>query len=394
MRELTKLYRQTSTGAIQQWQATSAGNVVTTVYGQVGGKLQTTFENVKGKNLGKKNETSDIEQAKLKVNQLWDKKIKEGYTESIDEAKAGITNLEGVEPMLAFPFEKKLKHATFPALAQPKLDGFRALAIIKNGKATLFSRTQKIILSVPHINAALEKFFGAKDIILDGELYNHELKHDFNRLASLIKRDDIHKDAEVIQYHIYDRVLNDTYTNRIQLVFDIFTDSIKSNERLKLVQTSTISSENKMRFLHDIYTADGYEGLMYRSTTMEYENKRSAGLLKVKVMQDEEFKIIGVNEGKGREAGFAATFTVENNGKGHKTREFKATIARLRKPGVKSPEKEADYAETKEEYASRCAEILNAPNKFFGKMLTVQFQGRTPDGVPRFPVALRLREDL
>lgn len=52
------------------------------------------------------------------------------------------------------------------------------------------------------------------------------------------------------------------------------------------------------------------------------------------------------------------------------------------------------FSETKEEYADRCAAILKHPKKFINQVLTVQFQGRTPNGIPRFPQALRLRTYL
>lgn len=390
-KNLKSLYKQTSTGAIQQWRVFTEGNVVTTVYGQVGGKQQTTFEEVKGKNIGKKNETSDVEQAELKAKQLWDKKIKEGYTVNKQEAKAGITNLAGVEPMLAQTFEDKPKYQKFPAFAQPKLDGHRCIAVIQNSKCTLYTRTQKEIKTLPHINKALENsMFGQMEIVLDGELYNHELKHDFSLLTSLIKgqHNEPHPEHEKMQYYIYDIVSDNSFEKRNDMLKNMYYDGLDENI-LKLVATSEISDEKDMRSLHDVFTALGYEGLMYRNGDMPYEHKRSNGLMKVKVFQDAEFEVVGVNEGKGKEAGYAVTYTVKNNGvpltEDNET--FKATIARLTGPDGK-------FSETKEAYAERCAYILKNPKKYIGQMLTVQYQGRTPYGIPRFPVALRLRTDV
>lgn len=384
MKKLPKLYTRTSTGATQEWSVFSAADVVTTTYGQVGGKLQTTNERVKGKNIGKKNETSDSEQAIVKAKQLWDKKIKEGYTESIDEAKAGITNLAGVEPMLAQTYEDKPKAQIFPAYAQPKLDGHRCIAVHQDGKTTLYSRTQKEIKTVPHINKAIEKLYKTQNIVLDGELYNHELKNDFSLLTSLIKgqHNEPHPQHKLMQYHVYDVVSEIRYNDRMELfVWDVIIDDLP----LVAVETHVVRDEAEMRKLHDKFTASGYEGLMYRNATMPYENKRSNGLMKVKVFQDAEFEVVGVNEGKGKEAGYAVTYTVKNDFNSGDN--FKATISRLTGPDGK-------FSETKEEYADRCAYILKNPEKYIGQMLTVQFQGRTPYGIPRFPVALRLRSDV
>lgn len=385
--KLPILYRQTSTGATQQWQVASYSNCVTTIYGQVDGKLQDTAEFVKGKNIGKKNETTDTQQAQLRAKQLWDKKIKEGYTEKIEEAKAGITNLAGVEPMLAQTFEDKPKAQVFPALAQPKLDGHRCIAVIQNGKCTLYTRTQKEITTMPHIQKALEdSMFGQLEIVLDGELYVHELKADFSLLTSLIKgkHNLPHPEHEKMQYHIYDMVnTKQSFASRNLMLEQMYNDGLNESI-LKLVPTVHVNNENDMRGLHDVFTSQGYEGLMYRNADMPYEHKRSNGLMKVKVFQDAEFIVVGVNEGKGKEAGFAVTYTVKNDINGET---FKATIARLTGPDGK-------FSETKEAYADRCAFILKNPNKYLGQMLTVQFQGRTPYGIPRFPVALRLRTDV
>lgn len=394
MIKLPKLYTKTSTGAIQEWSVFSAADVVTITYGQVGGKMQTSNERVKGKNIGKKNETTDTEQAAVKAKQLWDAKIKEGYTESKKEAEAGITNLAGVEPMLAQTFEDKPKAQIFPALAQPKLDGHRCIAVHKNGKTTLYTRTQKEIKTMPHINKAIERCFVMQDITLDGELYNHNLKADFGLLTSLIKGEHNapHPEHEKMQYHIYDMVSDLSTKDRLVYLADEFqnNDKLYCNTFLVLVPTKMITDEKHMRKMHDEFTLEGYEGLMYRNPAMPYENKRSNGLMKVKIFNDAEFEVIGVNEGKGKEAGYAVTYTCKNRGvdivKGD-NETFNATITRLTGPDGK-------FSETKEAYADRCEYILNNPAKYIGQMLTVQYQGRTPYGIPRFPVALRLRSDV
>ena len=93
-------------------------------------------------------------------------------------------------------------------------------------------------------------------------------------------------------------------------------------------------------------------------------------LQKYKVFEDAEFEITGVEEGRGKLAGHAGSFicvTKEGN-------EFKAKLK-----GKLSDLKE--YWENQKQY--------------IGKTLTVQFQGLTnKNNVPRFPVALRFRENL
>lgn len=402
------LFKQTTTGKIQQWKVKVFGNGVISEFGQTDGKLQETRDVIKsGKNLGKSNETTPEEQAKLKAQQLFDKKVKEGYVQDMTLAQANKNNLEGVEPMLAFDADKKEKYLTFPAYAQPKLDGFRCITVVENGKATMYTRTQKVINTLPHIVQEIENIFGNTDIILDGELYNHELKDEFEKIQSYIKRDELHPDREIIQYHLYDVVVgNKDHHQRFSIIRNALESLIHPPISLKLVETTKVCEQNDIDMLFKYWLGEGYEGAMYRSLRMPYENKRSAGLLKIKVFEDHEFEIVGVNEGTGKDMGSASTFTVKNHlekvedkskdrymANGYRE-EFKANIIRKRKAGISKPQKESDYAETKEEYQARREEILNNPEKYIGKQVTVQYQGRSRYGVPRFPQAWRMKEEL
>ena len=36
----------------------------------------------------------------------------------------------------------------------------------------------------------------------------------------------------------------------------------------------------------------------------------------------------------------------------------------------------------------------NNSNNYIGKVITVQYQGLTKNGIPRFPVVVRFREDI
>jgi DNA ligase-1 len=369
MNHLPTLFTLTATGAIQAWTVSHEDNSVITTYGQVNGKTQSTIDVIKaGKNIGKSNETTPAEQAALKAKQLWDRKVKEGYVVDITAASEGETGLEGIEPMLAFPIEKKEKHVVYPAIVQPKLDGFRCIAIVKNGKARLFSRTRKEITTLPHIIEQLEKSYNT--IVLDGELYNHELKEDFPRLAGLIKRDEVHPDSKLIQYHIYDSIpqehkeANFSWKERTEHILKLLETN--PNPYLKPVESRTANNEEEVSFLFQSFVQNGYEGAIMRHPTMPYENKRSAGLLKIKVMQDEEFTIIGVKEGTGKLMGKAGAFMcVTNAGKEFEVK-MKGTLESLE-----------DY-------------LVNFDN-YKGKQLTVQFQKYTPYGAPLFPVGLRVR---
>ena len=121
------LYKKTNTGAIQIWQIRVEGNVIHTVYGQLGGKLQETSNTIKeGKNVGKVNGTTPEGQAIAEAAAKYEHQIKKGYSKTLDDAEAGGVSevIEGgIFPMLApskiYPaFKHKL---TFPVYVQKSM---------------------------------------------------------------------------------------------------------------------------------------------------------------------------------------------------------------------------------------------------------------------------------
>jgi len=316
-----------------------------------------------GKNIGKKNETTKEGQAQLKAKQLFDKKIKKGYTPDLELAQSTDNVLEAVNPMLAFPIEKKEKHVVFPAIVQPKLDGMRCIAIIENGVAFLYSRTQKAINTLPHLVEELERLYKGQTITLDGELYNHTHKDNFNRIMSLVKRDVPHPDCAEIEYHVYDVVGEGGYYGRTTGIREVLVDS----DVVKYLNHKIVKNREELNEAFHEFLELGFEGAIYRNPRAAYESKRSTSLLKVKVFDDAEFEIIGVQEGNGKLQGHAGSFVCKTE-EGH---EFKAKL--------------------KGELDSLVEYFVNF-DKYEGRLLTIQFQGKTPDGIPRFPIGLRLRE--
>jgi len=364
MRKFKTLFKQTNTGKIQTWTIQVDGNAVTIEFGLSDGKKQTTTDIVKeGTNIGRSNATTPEEQAILQAQQEYDAKLKKGYVLDITKAEEKKNNLQAIEPMLAFPIEKKEKYVVFSALAQPKLDGFRCIAIIEDGKARLFSRTQKPIDTMPHIVAELEDVFRGQSIILDGELYNHELKDNFNEIAHLAKRDDVHADSKKIEYHVYDVVAPGSYNNRMKA---LWTTLSGREQYIRSVETITVKCREELEDYQAKCVSLGYEGCIYRNPEGLYENKRSHNLLKVKTFQDDEFKIVGVEEGSGKLMGAVGAFIlVTKNGA-----QFGAKPA-------------CTLAQSQEYWENR--------KGYIGKMGTVKFQALTPDGVPRFPVFKTVR---
>jgi DNA ligase-1 len=119
-----------------------------------------------------------------------------------------------IKPMLAHKYDEARINWSLPVYIQPKLDGVRCL-FTKDGA---FSRTGKQFKNLAHIELALISFFKQHpNIVLDGELYNHKLKRDFEKIISLVRKQkptaDDRLDAQhLVQFHVYDYI-DDKYDN-------------------------------------------------------------------------------------------------------------------------------------------------------------------------------------
>jgi DNA ligase 1 len=394
VKRFPRLFRKTNTGAIQYWDifaeekagglnvSTNAPPVVgeiVTVYGQLGtpSPQRTTDTVASGKNEGKANATTAFQQAQKEAKSKWEKQKKKGYVETEYDARAQNVDSDfvggGLLPMLAQSFSKHAKKIKWPCYVQPKLDGMRCIAIVRNGKATLWSRTRKPILSVPHIVAALEENFGDQNVTLDGELYSHKLKSDFERIMSLARKDEPAPGHEQIQYHIYDMVSDLPFNDRNDALVNLFGPVAgvgTASCPLIPVLTGLVGDEEGMTALFSQVRGEGYEGLMLRNGDSKYEQgKRSYGLQKVKEFEDAEFDIIGVEEGRGRLQGHVGSFVC-------RTKDGKEFLAKM-------------SGET-----AKLKAFFEDESLWSNKRLTVQFQGLTgAKGVPRFPVGLRIREE-
>ncbi len=377
---LPKLYKKTSTGAIQYWETYvaensdhSVGYDIWTKYGQVGGKEQTSVDLIsKGKNEGRANETSVQQQAVAEANATWTKKKKSGYVENIESAQADETDeiIEGgIVPMLAKKFADQAHKIKYPAFVQPKLDGIRCIAIIKDGKCTLWSRTRKPITSCPHIVQELEETFG--DAVLDGELYNHDFKKDFEKIVSAVRKETPEEGYLNVQYHIYDKVNKVPFFMREKFLSGMAKSMpvVTIPTYVKFVKTESVAGEDEVFDKFQEYLLEGFEGCMVRQSDGLYVNKRSSDLLKVKEMDDTEFKIVDVKEGRGKLAGHA--------------------IFICYMPSIDDTFDAKLKGDT--EYLKK---LWEDPSLWKEKLLTVQHQGYTAYGKPRFPVGLRIRDDL
>lgn len=361
MKTTQKLYKIDSNGNARVWWMEYDNTKYRTHSGIDGGKIVISgWKYPEAKNVGRANETSVKEQVELEVQSQETKKSAQGkYHASKTLANIGA---KFYECMLASKYDPK-KHTNFPYYSQPKLDGIRCLV----SKYGMQSRNGKPIISAPHILEALEPFFDKyPDVVLDGELYNHDLKNDFEKIVSLVRKtkptaEDLEESKELVQYHIYDMISGDHMTYEDRLAF--LADEIDNHyaPTIRLVQTFYIHNENMISQYLSKWLEEGYEGQMLRVPDSPYEGKRSKGLIKHKEFEDDEFEIVSIEEGQGNWAGAA------------KRIEIRLKDGTTQFSGVRGS---FDFLK----------ELLYNANDYIGTDVTVRYQNKTDDDKLRFPV--------
>ena len=359
---LPTLYKATSGGKLQQWQGSTTSAAIVIVYGQVGGKLQTSSFNAVPKNVGRSNSTTAEEQAELELAALWKKQKDKGYFETKEDAQAVIDKETRILlPMLAHSIDD-IKSIEYPVDVQPKLDGVRALALKENGIVRLISRQGKLYETVPHINKALEEIL-PEGHCLDGEIYLHGVG--FQAITRLVKK--VRPESVELQYWVYDYPLSDKedycWEERESILCEL-EDSVQLP--LQIVPTYASNDRASITARQKTFVFDGYEGAIVRLRDGLYTwGHRSRSLLKVKSFLEDDYVVTGVTEGKGKFVGCAIWICKTKDGA-----TFNVT------PKCSQEEKQEYYRNREES---------------IGQLAKVKYFELSEDGIPRFPVGLGIR---
>ena len=386
------LYKRTKTGAIQYWDIMVENGIDCPAIIKESGQLGTSKPTLhrepisKGKNLGRSNETSPLEQANLQAKSDWTAKHDEGYKSLEDLGITKITDVSGITlvdtlnrllpefntgaggvpmPMLANPVD--WKKVTYPCFVQPKLDGVRCLMVVNcevqgDGQqwqtVTFLSRKGKEFTTLAHIASDVQNFLIGQDksigFILDGEIYADDLT--FQEIVSAVKK--LRPDTLKLKFRAYD-ILNSTlqkdrFDEAIMLVRSI------NSPHITLVPNYTMRDKDAIMSYHADAVVQGYEGVMIRLLDGVYgQGQRSSHLLKVKEFNTTEFEFSHWETGQ-REEDLIAVCYGDNGTFGAKM------------VGTKAEKEELKLHDT-------------------GHM-TIKHFGYTDDGSPRFPIGVGFRD--
>lgn len=327
--------------------------------GYVGHKITDTYSSfIKGKNIGRSNETTPLEQAKSEAASKWQKKKDENYREEGDSEEAPTQNLR---PMLAHKYKDRKHDVSWPAAAQPKLNGVRCLAKrVGEEEIEYTSRSGKKYTTLEHLTPALLEMLHVGQIV-DGEIYLHGVP--LQDITSAVKRAKTDNPlTKTLQYWIYDVVDEETS------FFDRFIESLLyQDDKVRLTPTVIVNNEAEFLQCHDRFKIAGFEGTMIRNLESKYVlDHRSADLQKHKDFVDGEFVIVGGKEAQGEDEGTVVYTCVTESGK----------TFDVRPEGTREERREM---------------FLNLANDL-GKHLTVRYQELTKDGIPQFPVGVVVRD--
>lgn len=373
------LYGSDSKGKIKIWNIKVTLNddnitaTISTEYGLENGKQQSNTKIIKkGKNIGKKNETTPFQQAVSEATSKFNKKIKENYFTSKDNL-----NNASFRPMLALDYKNRSKSITFPCYIQPKFDGIRANLYLKDNCIKLISRKGNDFPHLNHIKESAKKILNKyPDIILDGELYTTDIS--FQKITGICRRETLKKeDTHLINlikfwcFDIYDK-------NNTSLSFEKRFNKLKeiSNDfdnNFVLADTQLFNESQKTQEIVNSYIEKGFEGIMFRNKSGPYKpDFRSKDLQKLKNTFDSEFTIIGFDESVDGNIVWVCEYT---NTKTNQNSTFTAT------PKISHSIRKELLKKAKNNF-----------NQFKNKKLTVRYQELTDEGCPRFPVAIDIRD--
>lgn len=247
-----------------------------------------------------------------------------------------------------------------------KLDGVRCM-IKKNSEGELItvSRGGKDYnVAATEILKELEPLFKAfPEAVLDGELYIHG-KH-LQEISGMARLKTWEDRCSKLEYWIYDLAMGGLkFTERLNLLNEM-RDYI-DGQKIRIIEHKETNSWAQVSKLHDKWVAEGYEGLVARKPDKLYEfGKRNSTMIKVKLYQDAEFKIIDYKEGL-RDEDFCFICETADG-----------------KPFAAKP---VGTRELREYY-------LDNIDEFIDKMATIKFFEMSKDNIPLQPIFKSIRED-
>jgi len=254
----------------------------------------------------------------------------------------------------------------------PKFDGYRCLAIIDNGDVKLYSRNGSEFTNFPTIQESLAKAFPNRSLVLDGEIMSDDFQA-MQKSAFASKRGTTVGD---VKYHVFDTIpMNEWKTGKFltkkkdrYLLLGLLSESFDDN--VKLVEQGFVTELEKVLELERLFLTNGYEGAMVVPDIPYYKGRSSNKLMKFKTMQSQDCTVEGMYEGE----------------KGSRLDGVMGGLKLIQENGLKC-ECGTGFSDEDRKY------MYANQSEFIGRIAEIKYQELSKDGVMRFPVFVRWRDN-
>ena len=270
---LPRLYKPTKTGAIQICDISVSGAVVSTTFGQLDGKLQTSTDTCSPKNTGRSNEKTAEQQAILEAQSKFAKKVKSGYSQEL-------TSTPTVQlPQKVKTYQDNKHLVSYPCYATPKYNGLNGTYwLLPDKTLKLTSRGGDELPPIPHLEPTILKMMEHfKTTCINGELYISG--ESLQNITSAVKKPkELSKSLVFIPFEL--PLVSAPYKDKVALL-------------IKYIPIVHITREEMLEEFYAVTVGAGYEGIVIYNTDSIYQfNQRSSTVLKYKPVADAEYKIL------------------------------------------------------------------------------------------------------
>ena len=341
---LPRLYKSTKTRAIQICDISVSGAVVSTTFGQLDGKLQTSTDTCSPKNVGRANSTTAEQQAILEAQSKFAKKVKSGYSQEL-------TSTPTVQlPQKVKTYQDNKHLVSYSCYATPKYNGLNGTYwLLPDKTLKLTSRGGDELPPIPHLEPTILKMMEHfKTTCINGELYISG--ESLQNITSAVKKPkELSKSLEFIPFEL--PLVSAPYKDKVALL-------------IKYIPIVYITREEMLEEFYAVTVEAGYEGVVIYNTDSIYQfNQRSSTVLKYKPVADAEYKILSYTTDRNGHP----VFTCET----HDGKQFK-----VKPKGTDEERKQI---------------ITNFDSQYKNNYYKIEYEMLSDSGIPLKPVGISLR---
>lgn len=302
-------------------------------------------------------------------------------TKGKPKAKLDTSNIPIIRPMLAVAHTPGKTPFDWSAgvYVDAKLDGIRGIIRVVDGEVVITTRGCNAIPHLTHLKAGLLPVLSGTDIVLDAELYCHHVdiegraltrneRHQLINDACKVARSKPHQHEHLVQAWVFDVVdLELDQDGRRKVLRRLFKGY--DGDIMVKVPSKVVYTEEDAEAMSIAYRKDDHEGAVIRARDLMYKpGSRPRAMMKIKGVDEDEFKVVDAKEGQGTEIGAVVWRLETSDGKVFDARPM-GTIEERRK-------------------------LYRKRSKYIGLKGTVQYRGYGTDGRPKMPVFVCFRYDL